>query len=59
MQHGHTVINGTVFQSVANYFCDNGYYLEGNMNRVCESNATWSGDEPLCKRKTTLNFPSE
>ena len=29
------------------------------MNRVCESNATWSGDEPLCKRKTTLNFPSE
>ena len=54
VQNGHTVTSGIVFQSVASYLCDNGYYLDGPMNRTCESNATWSGDEPVCKGSTTL-----
>ena len=49
VQHGHAVTNGTVFQSVANYTCDNGYNLVGIQSRTCESNATWSGNEPVCK----------
>ena len=41
--------SGTVFQSVANYTCDNGYNLVGIQSRTCESNAMWSGAEPECK----------
>ena len=47
--YGHTSTNGTIFQSVATYTCDNGYNLVGIQNRTCESNAVWSGDEPECK----------
>jgi hypothetical protein len=51
VRNGHTVISGsrTVFQSVANYACDNGYNLVGVQSRTCESNAVWSGEEPECK----------
>ncbi len=41
--------SGTVFQSLANYACDNGYNLVGVQNRTCESNTVWSGEEPECK----------
>ena len=58
MQNGNRESNGTIFQSVANYSCDNGYYLEGYMSRTCESNATWSGDEPLCEGRTVLTLLS-
>ena len=43
------MISGTVFQSVANYTCDNGYNLVGIQSRTCENNAMWSGTEPECK----------
>ena len=49
VQHGRTVTNGTVFQSVANYTCDNGYNLVGIQSRTCESSAIWSGHEPMCE----------
>ena len=55
MLHGNTSTNGTVFQSVATYTCDNGYNLDGFQNRTCESNAMWSGDEPECKGMVTDN----
>ena len=55
VQHGTTVTNDTVFQSVAHYFCDNGYNLVGVQSRSCESNATWSGNEPVCKGMTEDN----
>ncbi len=61
MHNGYTitVTNTTVFQSVAHYFCDNGYYLDGHMNRTCESTAKWSGDEPVCKGRTVLHLLSD
>ena len=59
VQNGRTETSGTVFQSVASYFCDSGYYIDGPMNRTCESNATWSGDEPVCKGSTALCLLSD
>ena len=54
VQNEHTVTSGIVFQSVANYFCDNGYYLVGVQRRMCENNAVWSGVEPECKGMVVL-----
>ncbi|XP_065177711.1 uncharacterized protein LOC135808448 [Sycon ciliatum] len=30
------------------YYCDDGFTLRGQSKRVCYSNATWSGDPPVC-----------
>ena len=46
--------NGTIFQSMASYSCDNGYNLVGVQRRTCESNAMWSGAEPECKGIVTF-----
>ena len=54
VRHGRTVTNGTMFQSVANYTCDNGYNLVGVQRRMCENNAVWSGVEPECKGMVVL-----
>ena len=35
--------------SVATYVCDDGFELEGNMTRTCESSGMWSGEEPMCR----------
>ncbi len=36
------------FGTVANYSCDTGYMLTGDVIRVCEVNGDWSGSEPTC-----------
>ena len=55
VRHGRRVTNGTMFQSVANYTCDNGYNLVGVQSRTCESSAIWSGNEPMCEGTTVNN----
>ncbi|MBN3306145.1 SVEP1 protein, partial [Amia calva] len=30
------------------YRCHSGYELQGNPERICQSNKLWSGEEPLC-----------
>ncbi len=38
--------------TVANYTCGSGYTLEGgSTTRICLSNGTWSGFNPVCQRK--------
>ena len=37
------------FNSIATYSCDNGYTLEGERFRSCQSDQTWSGVSPICK----------
>ena len=36
----------------ANYFCNYGFYLSGNKQRVCQIDGSWSGAEPSCVRKS-------
>ena len=49
--------NGLVVQlgsdtgSVARYSCDEGYTLDGNAVRVCQSSGEWSGTDPTCESK--------
>ena len=47
---GGVVINDStrVVGSIATYNCDDGFLLSGSIDRECQGNGTWSGDEPLC-----------
>ena len=41
---------GTTLDQVANYSCNNGYLLVGNMTRTCQLDGMWSGTEPFCRK---------
>ena len=34
---------------IANYICDVGFELVGNVERECQSNGLWSGMNPACQ----------
>ena len=39
---------------VANYMCNDGFELVGNMMRTCQRNLMWSGEEPMCRRTSAF-----
>ena len=49
ISEGDVSLSGTVFGSVATYSCNNGYRVEGDRERTCLANATWSGTTPHCQ----------
>ena len=49
--NGGVSLSGTVFGSVATYNCNDGFTLEGETTRQCESSGLWSGTPPTCKRE--------
>ena len=52
--NGEVTLTGTTLGSKADYSCNNGYALEGNERRVCQSNREWSGMAPVCRRMLIL-----
>ena len=46
--NGTATFNSLEVGGVATYMCDDGFELEGNMTRTCESSRMWSGEEPVC-----------
>ena len=51
--HGTVNYDGTGYNMVVSYKCDEGYSLTGPSARVCQFNGNWSGEEPFCERKHT------
>lgn len=43
-----TLTVGTMFESTAEYSCNVGFILNGNLMRTCQANGRWSGSEPIC-----------
>ena len=45
---------GWLFQynQTVRFKCLEGYILEGPKTRICQANQTWSGIQPICKRKS-------
>lgn len=41
-------MNSFTFGSIANYECNNGFVLVGDLRRTCQDNGLWSGSEPQC-----------
>ena len=39
------------FPNVVNYFCHDGFDLNGQKNRTCQADGKWSGIKPICERE--------
>ena len=46
--NGAVVATGFVVGETLTYSCHDGYVLQGNAVRTCQSDGTWSGQEPVC-----------
>ena len=46
---GAVVLSGQTVGSSATYTCDEGFVLDGNETRICQSNGMWSLTEPTCR----------
>ena len=51
LHDGTLSYDGTRYNMVVVYKCDEGYVLIGSSTRVCQSSGKWSGVEPFCERK--------
>lgn len=47
-QNGAIEGNDYYFNNIISYQCHPGYILNGEDNRKCQENATWSGEDPSC-----------
>lgn len=50
--NGSVSYANTTKDAVANYTCNEGFYLNGSEARVCQSNGFWSDVKPMCFRKS-------
>ena len=48
---GLVSITGTTVGSTATYTCNDGFGLQGQSTRTCQTNGQWSGSAPICQRK--------
>ena len=48
VENGDFNTTGTIFQSVAEYGCNEGLILSGSQSRTCQADGTWSGADPVC-----------
>ncbi|XP_060582617.1 sushi, von Willebrand factor type A, EGF and pentraxin domain-containing protein 1-like, partial [Ruditapes philippinarum] len=49
MQNGGRKFVGTLYESTADYFCDEGYTLSGQSSLVCGISGHWEGKLPTCE----------
>ena len=54
-----TTTNGNFVDSVATFTCDFGYILDGDDQRICQPNGTWSSMPPQCTRKSQTVLVSD
>jgi CUB/sushi domain-containing protein len=50
LANGHVLAKSTVFGSVAQFVCLDGYRLSGDSSLVCEADAKWRYNLPWCER---------
>ena len=51
---GVVCYSGDSVGSVAVYFCDDGYKVQGDSTRECLSSGLWNGTTPLCVPDTVV-----
>lgn len=55
--NGAVDVFSTVLGSPATYSCNLGFNLVGDKIRTCIETGDWSGEEPVCKRKSDILHP--
>jgi len=51
LQNGTVSYDGTGYNMLVEYKCDEGFSLIGSSTRVCKTDGKWSGEEPVCEGK--------
>ena len=46
----------TIFESIAQYGCNEGLTLSGSQNRTCQADGTWSGADPVCVAPASIQL---
>ncbi|XP_072032277.1 uncharacterized protein [Amphiura filiformis] len=48
-EHGRRCCQKVFYPSMKlNYYCDEGYYLRGSEERMCQTDSSWTGVQPIC-----------
>jgi len=55
--NGAVSMSGIIVGSTATYSCNEGFSLDGNVERTCEDDM-WTGTEPVCLSKLLGNTQS-
>ncbi|XP_063401402.1 sushi, von Willebrand factor type A, EGF and pentraxin domain-containing protein 1-like [Mytilus trossulus] len=50
--NGQLSTTGQTYRNNATYYCNDGYTIDGERLRICQSNGTWSGSSPICSLAT-------
>uniref|UniRef100_A0AC35U964 Complement factor H-like n=1 Tax=Rhabditophanes sp. KR3021 TaxID=114890 RepID=A0AC35U964_9BILA len=59
-ENGHLLLtNKNSFNSIAEYFCNQGYILTGPGRRRCQANKKWSSSSPSCRLQYKCGPPPE
>jgi len=53
-ENGQISCNGSMFEDVCTFTCDEGYELSGTPIRTCQSDQTWSGSTVTCSKGMIL-----
>ncbi|CAL1545259.1 unnamed protein product [Lymnaea stagnalis] len=48
IDHGTLAVGSFIYNSLASYQCQQGYTLDGDEDRRCQEDGTWSGGNPVC-----------
>ncbi len=48
---GQVQFTSTAFGAVATYRCHSGFLIEGDEERTCQADGSWSGAIPICRRR--------
>ena len=52
-QSGAVDVTGSTPGATARYSCNEGFLLDGQRERVCQADGTYSGRAPICRREFT------
>lgn len=53
--NGQFKVSGDYFGARVTYTCDDGFYMSGPRERVCQGDGSWSDQPPDCKKEGTIN----
>ena len=51
MTQGSFQVSGDYFGARVTYSCEDGFFMSGTRERVCQGDGTWSDQPPTCKKE--------